>query len=326
MHNKNMKHLIHEKHHPHLKKRLILEFFGLGALMAYIIFQRDILQESFATVLKVEVIWFVSLLMLYWVMLPLSALSYKYISPKPKKLRLSTTIIAHLAGAGPGRIIPGGVGNLSITALHLKKTGLSIEQALGVVLTNNVFGLISNATLLIGVLVLRPETTQILTDSISSGQVLIALGVITAFIVLLQWLFHARSTRKELLKTSKQWRKILRQFLGHPKRVIAVLLIAFIISILHTFMLDFSAFALGIHISITDALIAMSFGVVIGSIFPTPGGVGGVEAGITAAFIVLGLSPAEAASIAVLFRVATYWQPLLPGTLAYLYLRERKLL
>ena len=184
----------------------------------------------------------------------------------------------------------------------------------------------SNIILLVLVLLIRPETTQILTDNISSDQIFIVLSVITAIIVLIQWLFHARGTRKELLKTSKQWRKILRQFLGHPNRVVAVACVAIIISILHAFILDFSAFALGIPVSITDAFIAMSFGIVIGSIFPTPGGVGGVEAGIAAAFIVLGLSPAEAASIALLFRVATYWQPLLPGTLAYLYLRERKLL
>ncbi len=294
--------------------------------MAYIVAQRDILNESILTVLEVEVLWFASLLGLFWLILPLTAISYKLISPKPKRLKIVTTTLAHLAGSGPGRIIPGGVGNLSISALHLKKTGLTIEQSVGVVLTNNIFGMASNALLLLIVLVIRPETTQILTDSISSDQIFIVLFIIFALVVLTQWLFHARGTRKELLKTSRQWRKILRNFIGRPKHVVGVAIIALTISLLHTFMLDFSAFALGVNISITDALVAMSFGVVIGSIFPTPGGVGGVEAGITAAFIVLGLPATEAASIAVLFRVATYWQPLLPGTLAYLYLREKKLL
>ena len=321
-----MKHLVHKNHHPHLKKRAILEFIGLGVLMAFLIFQRDIIQESFLTVLEVEALFFVLLLGCYWLLLPLTALSFKFISPKPKRLKISTTMLAHLAGSGPGRIIPGGLGNISIGAMHLKKTGLTIEQAIGVVVTNNFFGMLSNILLLIGVVVVRPETFSLLIDSISSEQVDVAAGILVAFIVIAQWAFHARSTRKEVTKAAKQWKKILKQFLGHPKRVFCVMLIGLMIAIIHTFMLDLSAYALGTQLSIADALVALSFGIVIGGILPTPGGIGGVEAGITAALVVLGLNVAEATSIAVLFRVATYWQPLIPGTLAYLYLRERKLL
>jgi uncharacterized protein (TIRG00374 family) len=137
---------------------------------------------------------------------------------------------------------------------------------------------------------------------------------------------HARSTKKEVNKAARQWKKIFFNFISHPTRVAAVFAIGVIIAVVHTFMIDLSAFALGVDMGLTDALIALSFGVIVGSIFPTPGGVGGVEAGITAALIVLGYDAAAAASIAVLFRVATYWQPLVPGTLAYMYLRDKKLI
>ena len=294
--------------------------------MAFIIFQREILQESFLTVLEVEVVWFVLLLSCYWLLLPLTALSYRYISPKPHKIKLGTTVLAHLAGAGPGRIIPGGIGSLSISAIHLKKTGLSIEQAIGVVLTNNIFGLIANALLLVLVLILRPETISIINQGVSSSQIFFVGVLIVLFVVIWQWLLHARGTKKEVAKTYTQWRKILIRFMRHPWRVLCVLFIGILIALIHTFMLDLSAFALNTSLSITDALLALSFGIVVGSVFPTPGGVGGVEAGITGALIVLGYDGATAASIAVLFRVATYWQPLIPGTLSYLYLRERKLL
>jgi uncharacterized membrane protein YbhN (UPF0104 family) len=321
-----MKHLIHKNHHPHLKKRAILEFIGLFVLVGFVISQRDLLQESFLTVLEVEVLWFVLLLGLYWFLLPLTAISYRIITPKPERLKLFNTILAHLAGSGPGRVIPGGIGNLSISALHLKKSGLTIEQSIGVVITNNIFGLLSNIVLLVGVLFIRPETAQALSDNISSQQVFIALGIITAIIVLIQWLMHARSTKKEVNKAAKQWKKVFLNFVSHPTRVVSVFLIGIIIALIHTFMLDLSGFALGVNIGIIDALIALSFGVIVGSIFPTPGGIGGVEAGITAALIVLGYDAALSASVAVLFRVATYWQPLIPGTLAYLYLREKKLI
>ncbi|MDX1738802.1 MAG: lysylphosphatidylglycerol synthase transmembrane domain-containing protein, partial [Alphaproteobacteria bacterium] len=321
-----LRHLIHQNHHQHLKKRSILEFVGFAGLILLLIFQRDIIFEAIETVSEVHVVWFALLLACYWLILPLTAISYKLITPKPKKLRLSTTMLAHLAGAGPGRVIPGGIGGVSINSIHLKKSGLSIEQAIGVVLTNNLAGVMANLSLVAGALIIRPETLEILTENISSQQLLIAAGIVVSLIVLIQWLFHARSTRKEVNKTAKQWRKIAYMFVKQPTKLCAVLLIGLIIAIIHTFMLDFSAYAVGVDMNLFDALIALSFGVAIGGILPTPGGIGGVEAGTAAALIVLGYEAPIAASIAVLFRVATYWQPLIPGTLAYLYLRERKLL
>jgi len=321
-----MKHLIHENHHPHLKKRAYLEFIGLTVLVAFVLFQRELLQNSLITVLGVEILWFVLLLGAYWVLLPLTAISYRIITPKPKRIKLFNTVLAHLAGAGPGRIIPGGIGNISISALHLKKSGLTIEQAIGVVITNNLFGFFTNILLLFMVLLSRPETTILLTENISSQQIIVTIGILTALVVLGQWLMHARSTKTEVHKVARQWQKIFFNFISHPSRVVGVILIGFSIALVHTFMLDLSAFALGVELGFTDALIALSFGIIVGSIFPTPGGIGGVEAGITAALIVLGYDPAISASIAVLFRVATYWQPLVPGTLAYLYLREKQLI
>jgi glycosyltransferase 2 family protein len=321
-----MKHLIHKNHHRHLKKRAILEFIGLAILVAFVINQRSLLQDSFLTVLQVEVLWFLLLLGLYWFLLPLTAISYRIITPKPQRLKLFNTILAHLAGAGPGRIIPGGIGNLSISALHLKKSGLTIEQSIGVVITNNILGLFSNLFLLISVLLIRPETASALVDNISSQQLLIALAIFTTIVVLIQWLMHARSTKKEINKAARQWKIVFLNFMSHPSRVVSVFLIGITIALIHTFMLDLSGFALGVNVGIMDALIALSFGVIVGSIFPTPGGIGGVEAGITAALIVLGYDAALAASVAVLFRAATYWQPLIPGTLAYLYLREKQLI
>jgi len=46
---------------------------------------------------------------------------------------------------------------------------------------------------------------------------------------------------------------------------------------------------------------------------PTPGGVGGVEAALTAALTTAGVDAAAAASIVLLFRLVTFWLPVVPG-------------
>jgi uncharacterized membrane protein YbhN (UPF0104 family) len=56
----------------------------------------------------------------------------------------------------------------------------------------------------------------------------------------------------------------------------------------------------------------------IGSAVPTPGGVGGVEAALTAVLISFGVDNATAAAIVLLFRTLTFWLPTLPG---YFFMR-----
>ena len=60
----------------------------------------------------------------------------------------------------------------------------------------------------------------------------------------------------------------------------------------------------------------------LGSLLPLPGGVGGVEGGMIAAFVAFGV-PASSALVAVLaYRAISFWLPTLPGIAGYLALRS----
>jgi uncharacterized protein (TIRG00374 family) len=60
----------------------------------------------------------------------------------------------------------------------------------------------------------------------------------------------------------------------------------------------------------------------LGSLLPLPGGIGGVEGGMIAAFVAFGV-PAGTAVIAVLaYRGISFWLPTLPGIVGYLALRS----
>ncbi len=51
----------------------------------------------------------------------------------------------------------------------------------------------------------------------------------------------------------------------------------------------------------------------VGAAVPTPGGVGGLEAALTAALISGGVDPAKAGAIVLVFRLFTFWLPTIPG-------------
>ena len=65
-------------------------------------------------------------------------------------------------------------------------------------------------------------------------------------------------------------------------------------------------------------------GSTIGSAVPTPGGVGGVEA-LIAVLTGAGVDSATAAAVVVVFRLVTYWSPVLPGYGCLRYARSAEL-
>jgi uncharacterized protein (TIRG00374 family) len=81
--------------------------------------------------------------------------------------------------------------------------------------------------------------------------------------------------------------------------------------------------ACGVHPRLSLVLLAYAVAAVLGMIPITPGGVGFVEAGLTAMLVLAGV-PSEKALLAVLaYRIASYWLPLPAGLGAHLVFRHR---
>ncbi|MGI8506855.1 MAG: lysylphosphatidylglycerol synthase transmembrane domain-containing protein [Solirubrobacteraceae bacterium] len=86
-------------------------------------------------------------------------------------------------------------------------------------------------------------------------------------------------------------------------------------------VLGFCFHAFGRVVPLAVLVVAYFLGT-LGSLLPLPGGVGGVEGGMIAAFVAFGV-PASSAVIAVLaYRAISFWLPTLPGIAGYLALRS----
>ena len=72
-------------------------------------------------------------------------------------------------------------------------------------------------------------------------------------------------------------------------------------------------------------LLAYVAAAVLGMIPITPGGLGFVEAGLTATLTLAGVSAADAVLATLAYRLVSYWLPLLAGPFAYLAHRHRYL-
>jgi undecaprenyl-diphosphatase len=67
-------------------------------------------------------------------------------------------------------------------------------------------------------------------------------------------------------------------------------------------------------------------GSAIGQAAPTPGGLGAVEAALIAGLVSVGLDKEVAVPAVLLFRLATFWLPILPGWATFSRLTHRHLI
>jgi uncharacterized protein (TIRG00374 family) len=84
-----------------------------------------------------------------------------------------------------------------------------------------------------------------------------------------------------------------------------------------------SVLAFGVDMSFPKAGALYMVANTVGSAVPTPGGVGGIEAALTAVLIGYGVDSATAAGAVLFFRVLTFWLPTLPGY-GFLQYTQRK--
>jgi uncharacterized protein (TIRG00374 family) len=69
-------------------------------------------------------------------------------------------------------------------------------------------------------------------------------------------------------------------------------------------------------------LIQAFFVGMFGNLLPMPGGVGGVEGGLIAAFVAFGVDFEQALVAVLVYRAVTFWLPMIPGVVAYFQLRK----
>jgi uncharacterized protein (TIRG00374 family) len=73
----------------------------------------------------------------------------------------------------------------------------------------------------------------------------------------------------------------------------------------------------------TIAVLTQAFFVgMLGNLLPMPGGVGGVEGGMIAAFVAFDVDGGLAVVAVLVYRAFTFWLPMIPGVVAYFQLRR----
>jgi undecaprenyl-diphosphatase len=215
------------------------------------------------------------------------------------------------AGNFINRFLPLNVGSTALVVRHYRRHGRAPAEALTVAALPSIVGFAKN---IIPVLILSPFT---IANILKQHPFALPPVWVTpaAIIILLTSFFLVRKYSKRI----KQFGLEARGGLTSMKKPwqLAVLILA---SVAYTLLASTSLFAaaqaVGVSLPLADVFTMYILSVFAGSVIPTPGGIGGTEAALIAGLTSLGIDIPTAVSITLLFRLMTFWAPLIPGAIA----------
>lgn len=237
------------------------------------------------------------------------------------RLSYPRTTMVQLAAMFVNRLLPSGAGALGVNYAYLRKENHSRPQSVVVVAVNNLLGGLGH-WLLVGAYLLFFRVPGDVPITVGQPEIwLRVLLVIIAGLVVFGLFYGREKYRTKIAEIREQ----LKQYRHRPGRLLVALLSSMLLTVANVLSLLCCALALGVHLPFMAVLLIFTFGVGAGAAVPTPGGLGGFEAGLAAGFITYRIDASSALAVALLYRLVSYWLPLLPGAAAFVVCQRRHL-
>ena len=236
------------------------------------------------------------------------------------RLPLWRTSAVQLAASFTAQLGPGALGRLAINQRYLELAGISRgEAAAALALHGAVAGVVHAAILLLAALIAGPAGLG--HPRIPHNWPL--LGVVIAIAVAVGAAAAGiPGLRRRLMEPARQSLHALRA-LRHPPKVAALL--GTTVGLTVTYLVAFQAalLAFGARPGVLAVTAAYLVGSAVGSVSPTPGGLGVTEAALVASLTTIGVPAATAVAGVLAFRLLTFWLPMAPGAVVLHQLSER---
>lgn len=266
---------------------------------------------------------------LTWVGIALLASAVTYVGSTinlvafvPKRVSVVRGTLVELSGAFIGLLTPPTVGHIAVNARYLRRQGVDAGATAAAVAVSQVVNFVTTIVLLL-VTVLLTGTGGGRLKIVPGPRLLAVLGGL----VVIFGLFMAIPAGRELV-LSRVWPRIrsalpqLLDVLAQPSRLLVGLGGNLLLTASYVAALIASLHAVGAHPPIMATAAVYMAGNAVGTAAPTPGGLGAVEAVMAAALAAIGVPAHEAVPGVLIFRLATFWAPILPGWVTFIFLQR----
>lgn len=253
------------------------------------------------------------------------AASFTYTVLARIPIHYGRTLAVQVGASFANRLIPSGVGGLSLNVDYLIKAGHKASEAASVTAVNSAAAFVSYVLLLVSALTLSKTSPSALLAG-KSIPVWVFFGVGLAVVAIGFVLWKVQKLRQKIIKFTKDMWKDMLEYRHEPFRVVLAITGASFVTIFYVTALYASAHAIGLDVTVIQAFVAYTIGTLVGAAIPTPGGLGGVEAGLYAGLVAFGYDAGLAFSAILIYRMMTFWLPILPGYISFWQLQRRKVI
>jgi uncharacterized membrane protein YbhN (UPF0104 family) len=237
------------------------------------------------------------------------------------RLNFFRTYLTQLAVAFSGLVAPSAIGNIALNLRYLQRAGVDPAVAGGSVGLAQLAQFSSYFVLLLLSSVLAGTGPQ----ASFTPPLPAVIGLIVVIALLLLALAVPRTRRLVMSRFVPVVLRVVPRVVAifqDPRKVVTLLGGALLLDMSFVAALTCATRAFGATPSISAVAVVYFAGAIIGSAVPTPGGLGGVEAALSAGLVAVGMNPGIAVSSVLLFRSCTYWLPIPFGWASLNYLQR----
>jgi glycosyltransferase 2 family protein len=239
----------------------------------------------------------------------------------PDKLRFVPTVLAQLAGSFVTLVTPAAVGGAALNVRYLQRRRIPAAVAAASVGLSQVVAFTLHLLLLVIFAAITGSQDHSLQPPTWVYFVIAALIIIV--LVVLAIPAGRRLLRARISPVLDQVLPRLLAVVQQPRKLAEGIGGALLLTGAYILCLDVCIRALGGSVALASTAVVYLTGSALGSLVPTPGGLGAVEAALSAGLTAAGLPGATAVSAVLLFRALTFWLPVPVGWGALNYLERR---
>jgi glycosyltransferase 2 family protein len=241
------------------------------------------------------------------------------------RLSFFRTLLVQVAGSFVTLVTPAAVGGAALNIRYLQRRKIPAAVAAASVGVAQVVGFVLHILLIVIFAAIAGTSAQ---EHIQPPRWV--WFVLAGLVVLALAVFAVPAGRRVLrARVSPMLGQVLPRLLDvaqQPVKLARGIGGALLLSLSYILCLAACVAAFGRSVPIASIAVVYLTGSAIGSILPTPGGLGGVEAALTAGLTAAGLPGAVAVSAVLLFRLLTFWLPVPFGWAALRFLERQQAL
>ena len=301
-----------------LTPRTLVTVLG-GGIAAYVLLTQ-LAQVNIGQVLA-RAQWGWALAVVGFTVLSITGASLVITGAVTARLSFIRTYLTQLAVAFSGLVAPSAIGNIALNMRYLQRAGVEPAVAGGSVGLAQLAQFSSYFILLLLSSVLAGTGKQ----ASFTPPLAAVIGLIVAVALVLVALAIPAGRRLVIGRFLPVVRRVVPRVVAifqDPRKVVTLFAGALLLDMSFVAALTSATRAFGVTPSIPSVAVVYFAGAIIGSAVPTPGGLGGVEAALSAGLVAVGLDASVAVSSVVLFRLCTYWLPIPFGWASLNYLQR----